>query len=87
MTSHDAHDAAADGLNRLMAMAPDADRAARVRARCRTQLGRSQRRAARTAVITGFAWRVLAPVVVGAVCLFYAVVLVTTTLRLGAVFQ
>jgi hypothetical protein len=87
MTSRDAHDAAADGLNRLTALLPDADRAARVRARCRAQLGRSRRRAARTAVVTGFAWRVLAPVVVGAVCLFYAAVLVTTTLRLGDVFH
>ena len=86
MTSRDAQDAA-DGLNRLTALAPDADRAARVRARCRTQLGRSQRRAARTAVITRFAWRVLAPAVVGAVCLFYAAVLVTTTLGLRDVFH
>jgi hypothetical protein len=87
MTSSDAHDAAADGLNRLMALAPDADRAAHVRARCRTQLERRRRRAEGTAMITGFAWRVLAPVVVGAVCLFYAAVLVTTTLRLERVFH
>ena len=87
MTSYDAHDAVADSLDRLMALAPDPDRAERVRVRCRTQLGRSRRRAAHTAVITGFAWRVLAPVVVGAFCVLYVAVLVATTLRLEGVFH
>ena len=87
MTSYDAHDASADSLHRLTALAPDPDRAERVRVRCRTQLGRSRRRAARTAVITGFAWRVLGPVVVGAFCVVYAAVLVATTLRLEDVFH
>jgi hypothetical protein len=87
MTSYEAHDAGADSLDRLRAVLPDPDRAERVRARCRTQLGRSQRRAARTAVITGFAWRVLAPGVVGAFCVLYAAMLVATTLRLEGVFH
>jgi hypothetical protein len=87
MTSYDAHDASADSLDQLMALAPDPNRAVRVRARCRTQLSRSQRRAARTALITEFGWRVLAPVVVGTVGVFYAVVLVATTLRLQGIFH
>jgi hypothetical protein len=87
VTSDVGHDASADGLDRLMALAPDPDRAERVRVRCRTQLGRSRRRAARSAVITGFAWRVLGPVVVGAFCVLYVAVLVVTTLRLESVFH
>ncbi|HLG53911.1 MAG TPA: hypothetical protein VI485_01185 [Vicinamibacterales bacterium] len=87
MTSYDAHDAGADSLDQLRAVAPDPDRAERVRARCRAQLGRSRRRAARTAVVTGFAWRVLAPGVVGAFCVLYVALLVATTLRLEGVFH
>jgi hypothetical protein len=87
MTSYDAHDAGADGLDRLRALRPDPDRAERVRVRCRTQLGQSRRRAARTAVITGFAWGVLAPMVIGAFCLLYVIVLMATTLRLEGVFH
>ena len=84
MSSHDAHDASEDGLDRLMVLSPDPDRAERVRVRCRTRLGRSRRRAARTAVISGFAWRVLAPGVVAAFCVLYVAVFVATTLRLEA---
>jgi len=87
MTSDDADDAAADSLDRLMALAPDPHRAERVRVRCRAQLGRSRRRTARTAVITEFAWRVLAPVVVGAFCVLYVTALVATTVRLEGIFQ
>jgi hypothetical protein len=87
MTPYDGHDASADGLDRLMVLAPDPDWAERVRVRCRTQLVQSRRRAARTAVITGFAWRVLAPAVVGAFCVFYVAVLVATTLRLEGIFH
>jgi hypothetical protein len=87
MTPDDAHDAGEHSLERLMALAPDPDRAERVRMRCRTQLSRSQQRAARTALITEFAWRVLAPAVVGVVGVFYAAVLVATTLRLEDLFH
>ena len=87
MTSYDDQDAGADGLDRLMTLAPDPDRAERVRVRCRAQLGRSRRRAARTAEITGFASRVLLPAVVGAVCVFYTAVLMATTIRLESVFR
>ena len=87
MTAYDAHDASADTSLRLTALAPDPDRAERVRVRCRAQLGRSRRRAARTAVITGFAWHVLAPALVGGFCVLYVVLLVATTLRLQGVFH
>jgi len=87
MTFHDAHDASVESLERLTALAPDPDLAERVRLRCRTQLERSPRRAAPTAVITGFGWRVLAPLVVGGFCVLYVALLVVTTLRLEGVFQ
>ena len=86
MTSYDDQDAGVDGLDRLMTLAPDPDRAERVRAKCRTQLVRNRRRAARTAEIAGFAWGGLGPAVVGAVCVFYTAVLMATTIRLENVF-
>jgi hypothetical protein len=87
MTSYGSHDLGADDLGRLIALAPDPDRTERVRVRCRTQLGRSQRRAAGTATVRGFAWRVLAPAIVGAVCVFYVALLMVTTLRIEGVFH
>jgi hypothetical protein len=87
MTSDDFHDASVESLERLTALAPNPDRAERVRVQCRTRLGRSRRRAARTAVITGFAWHVLAPVVLGGFCVLYLALLVATTLRLQGVFH
>jgi hypothetical protein len=86
MTSDDTHDPTADDLRRLMALAPEPDRAERVRVTCRTML-RRQRRDSRAAVIAEFASRVIAPVVVGAFCVLYVAVLVATTLRLEGVFQ
>jgi hypothetical protein len=87
MTPDNTHEPSTDSLRRLMALAPDPGRAERVRVRCRTQLGRSQRRDTRTALIAEFAWRVLAPVIVGAFCVLYVAVLVATTLRLEGVFD
>ena len=87
MTFDDSHDASTNSVARLMSLMPDPDRAERVRVRCRMQLGRGPRRAARIAAMTGFAWRVLAPVVVGAFCILYAVMLVATTLRLEGVID
>ena len=86
MTSDDSHEASAESLEGLRPLAPDPDRAERVRVRCRTQLERSRRRA-RTAVISGFAWHVLAPAVVGGFCILYVVAFVATTLRLQGVFR
>ena len=76
----------ADGLRRLMALAPEPGRAERVRMTCRTQLGRQQRKTRATAIAES-AWRVLAPVVVGAFCVLYIAVLVATTLRFEGAFH
>jgi len=87
MTSCDSHDASAASLDGLLRLAPDPDRAERVRVRCRTRLGRSRRRTARMAVMTGRAWRLLAPAVVGGLCVLYLVALVATALRLEGVIR
>ena len=87
MTPYDNHDATLERVERLQSLAPDPRRAERVRVRCRTQLARDPQRPAHTAVRTGFARRVLAPVVVGGLCVFYFVALVTTALRLHGVFH
>jgi hypothetical protein len=87
MTSYDSHDASAKSLERLLRLAPDPDRAERVRVRCRTQLGRSRRRTAHIAVMTALAWRLLPPVVVGGFCVLYVAALVATTLRLHDVLR
>ena len=67
-----------DSLNRLTPLTPDADRSERARVRCRMQLERKGRRKAA---------RVLAPAVVGGVCLLYTAAFVITTLRLEGVLQ
>lgn len=87
MTSHDAQDAGVDGLDRLMTLAPDPDRAERVRAKCCTQLVQNRRRAARTAEIAGFVCGLLGPAFVGVVCVFYTAVFMATTIRLENVFR
>jgi hypothetical protein len=63
-----------DSLKQLVTLVPDPDRSKRVRARCRLQLERNQQ-------------RVLAPALVGGVCLLYTAALVMTTLRLEGVLQ
>ena len=81
MTSRDRHDGSAHSLDRLTTLAPDPGRAERLRAKCRARLARSRQREARADVIIGFAWRVLGPGVLGAFCVFYALMLMATTLR------
>jgi hypothetical protein len=87
MTSCDSRDANAAGLDGLLRLAPDPDRAERVRARCRARLGRNRQRSARLAVMTGRAWRLLAPAIVGGFCVLYVVALVATTLHLEGVLR
>ena len=87
MTPNDTHDANFEELMRLQFLASDQGRADQVRIRCRTQLGRSRRRSARTDVPAGFPWRVLAPVVIGGFCVLYIAALVATTVRLHGVFH
>lgn len=72
------------GLARLQ---PDPARAARVRSLCRNRLERGRRRTARAAEAAELVGRVLAPVVVGGLCVFYVVVLIATTLRLQRLMQ
>ena len=86
MMPRDPRHESGDGLEWLMTLTPDPERAERLRARCRTQLGRSQRRAARRAGISGSVWHVIAPVVVGGFCVVYVALLVVMTLRLRGVF-
>ena len=81
MTPDMTHDARVDSLKELTPLAPDPDRAERVRRTSRALLDRRRRRTARTAEMAGFAWRVLAPAVVGAFCVLYAAMLVAMTLR------
>jgi hypothetical protein len=82
MTPSDSHEAGVAGLGGLLRLAPDPDRAGRVRLRCRARLARSRRPAALGAAIAERTFRSLAPVVVGGVCVLYVVALVATTLRL-----
>ena len=68
----------------LPALTPDPNRTERVRARCHAQLARSQRREAHFAVMTGVAWRVLGPSVLGVFCVIYTAALIATAHRLQA---
>ena len=85
MTTHDWHDGNVERLRDLVSLAPDAARAERVRARCRAQLVRQQRRTARKAAMHALTWRAAGPLLVGGFCVLYAVVLVATTLRLQGI--
>jgi hypothetical protein len=85
MTTHAWHDGNMERLGALVRLAPDAARADRVRARCRAQLVRQQRRTARKAAMHAVTWRAAGPLLVGGFCVLYAVVLVATTLRLQGI--
>jgi hypothetical protein len=82
MTNEQFDSGNAESLGGLTSLSCDTVRAERVRARCRTELERSCRRAARTRLVTEYVWRAVPPLVVGAVCVVYAVALIATTLRL-----
>jgi hypothetical protein len=84
MISNDARDPMLQELAHLRQAAPDPARAERVRAQCRARLGRA-RRSDRAATFVAFA-RILAPVVVGCVCVLYIAELVGTALRLRSIF-
>lgn len=84
MTSSDARDPTLQQLAHLRQAAPDPARAERVRAQCRARLGHAGR-SDRAATIVAIA-RILAPVVVGCVCVLYIAELVGTALRLHSNF-
>ena len=85
MTSYGTHNGRLERLE-LQPLAPDPQRAERVRARCCARLSRSRHRPMRIGVTNRFGRGVLAAVVVGGFCLYVAA-LVTMTLRLHGVFQ
>jgi hypothetical protein len=86
MTPNESYDAGAESVMPLTALTPDPDRAELVRLRCRTQLARRRQRAERSVAAAGFAWRVVAPIVLGGFCVIYVALLVATTLHLEGVF-
>jgi hypothetical protein len=83
MNRRDAADACADGVQRLVTLAPDAGRAERTRARCQADLRRRRRRAAAATEAADCAWRVVGFALVGGACVLYAAALVATTVRLA----
>jgi hypothetical protein len=85
--SDDTRNESFEALTRLQFLSPDPERTARVRMRCRTRIGQHRKHSARTNVITGFARRVLAPVLVGGFCVLYIAALVSTALRLNGIFH
>lgn len=87
MIDDDPDAASVGSLETLLRLAPDPERARRVRVRCRTRLQRSQRRPARLPGATGRASRLLTAVVVGGFCVIYAAALVATTLRLEEILR
>jgi hypothetical protein len=69
-------DALGRRLERLPRLTPDANRAERVKARCRAQFERRHRRQARRESVIEFTSQVLAPAAVGGVCVIWVAFLV-----------
>jgi hypothetical protein len=86
MMPYNVHDQMLPNLERLLSLTPDPAHAARVRARCRAQLARRQRRSAHKAPIVGFGRRRFAPVIILSLCALYIASLVGTALRLRGIF-
>jgi hypothetical protein len=86
MISIDAHDRMLQDVALLQQLAPDPARAERVRARCRAQLRRN-RPSDLSTTIGAFALRILAPVVVGCLCILYMAELVAAALRLNGILE
>jgi len=85
MIPSDARDPLLQHLAMLRELAPDPVRAERVRVRCRAQLTRN-RRSDLPARIGPRALRILAPVIVGCLCILYIAGLVAAALRLQRMF-
>jgi hypothetical protein len=73
------------GLEHLRKLAPDRDRADRLRAKLRTELVRREARARRGARRWDAVRCVLAPVLVGGLCVLYLAAVVGNALRLNGV--
>jgi hypothetical protein len=80
MIRRNPHDPVLQNLGLLRRLSPDPQRAERVRARCRAHLERNQ--ALERAAITGLARVIVAPLVVGCLCVLYIAGLVGVALRL-----
>ncbi len=76
------HDPTMHLLGRLPPLEPNPARAERLRLRCRADLARRRARSERRALAVESGRRVLAPVLVGGICILYVVALVGTALRL-----
>ena len=81
MTVYDDRDLVMQDLARFRPLVPDPSPAERVRARCHAQLRRRRRRWERATRLAESTRRVLAPAVVGGVCVLYVAALVSTVLR------
>jgi hypothetical protein len=85
MSDHDYASPRADrllqDLARLAPLAPDPERARRLRERCRTVLARTQRRSRRAERVVDFMQHLVAPAVLGILCVLYTVVLFVLALR------
>jgi hypothetical protein len=79
MSGHELDDHTAHQLSPLAALSPDMVRAARVRARCRAQLAR---RAGPATTAPPVDRRLVAPVIVLALCAVYVYSLVSTAVHL-----
>jgi hypothetical protein len=86
MTFHNAEGEDADRLDRLARLTPDTVRAERVRAQCRTRLARRSQRETPRVLTHARSGALLMPIVVGGVCVLYALALLVTTLRFEGVF-
>ena len=80
MTADTAPAADAADLDRLLCLTPDVAHAERVRLRCRKRLVR--RSGARADPTVASPMRLLAPAVVGSVCVLYLVALAATSIKL-----
>ena len=74
------------GLAGLTRLTPDSVRAERVRSQCRTRLARRSQRRLPRCLTNACSGALLMPVVVGGVCVLYALALLATTLRFEGVF-
>jgi len=77
MTPDETHDLVFERLEQLPSLAPDCDRADRVRIRCRACLERTRQYRRRTTAVTGFGRRAVAAVAFATFCILYVAGLVT----------
>ena len=77
MTPDETHDLVFERLEQLPSLAPDRDRAERLRIRCRARLDRSPQYRSHTSAVTGFGRRAVAVVAFVTFCILSVAGLVT----------